>query len=70
MSAALQWVLVAAIVLVAGAYALRALLPPTWRRGLAARLRARGNDALAARLDAGGGCDACPGAAAKPRRHA
>jgi hypothetical protein len=60
MSTVLQWVLVAAIVVVAGAYAARALMPPSWRRALAQRLRAGGNEALAARLDAGGGCDACP----------
>jgi hypothetical protein len=62
----LQWFLVAAIVLVAGAYAARALMPPTWRRALAARLRDGGNDALAAKLDSGGGCDACPGNSTKP----
>lgn len=59
-SSAIQWVLVAAIVVVAGAYALRALMPPAWRRSLAARLRASGRESLAVRLDAGGGCDACP----------
>lgn len=60
MSVLLQWTLVAAIVVVAGAYAARALMPASWRRALARRLRERGNDALAERLDAGGGCDACP----------
>lgn len=64
MSTALQWVLVAAIVAIASVYALRAVLPPSWRRALARGLRARGNETLAARFDSGGGCDACPANAA------
>lgn len=66
-----QWAIVGIVVAVCVAYALRALLPMTWRRALAVRLRRSGLAALADRLDAAdGGCAACarnPGSGA-PRR--
>jgi hypothetical protein len=63
MSALTQWLLVLAIVAVCVAYAVRVLLPAGLRRSLARRLRARGREEWARRLEAGGGCDACAGVA-------
>ena len=55
-----QWSIVAIIVIVCAAYALRALLPASWRRALAARLRALGFSGIADRLGGGEtGCAAC-----------
>jgi hypothetical protein len=66
MNALTQWLLVLAIVAVCAAYAVRALMPAGARRALARRLRASGRDEWARGLEAGGGCDACAGAA--PRK--
>jgi hypothetical protein len=65
MNALTQWLLVLAIVAVCAAYAVRALMPAGARRALARRLRAAGRDEWARGLEAGGGCDACAGAAAR-----
>lgn len=68
MSAPMQWAVVALIVVVCAAYALRALMPAAWRRALAGRLRAAGLPALAERLGAGDtGCAACSRNPAAPR---
>lgn len=59
MSAVTQWAVVAAIVVLCAAYAVRALLPGGTRRRLAAWLRARGYGTVAGALAAPGGCDGC-----------
>lgn len=59
MNAVAQWAIVAAIVLVAVAYAVRVLLPKSARQPLARWFRARGHDRLASQFEGAQGCDAC-----------
>jgi hypothetical protein len=66
MSALTQWAIVAAIVLVSAAYAVRVLLPTSARQALARWLRARGQPRIARQFDGRSGCDACPNSAKPP----
>jgi hypothetical protein len=58
-SALTQWAIVAAIVVLCAAYALKVLLPKAARFAIARKFRAWGRPELAEQLEGGSGCDAC-----------
>jgi hypothetical protein len=66
-SALTQWAIVALVVVLCAAYALKVLLPRAARLALAKKLRGWGRPELAAQFEAGSGCDAC---ASNPARQA